>query len=70
MLVSGRPRLLFVSPQFLFPLDAGGKIRTTNILRHMKGGAFEIELISPAAPGEAERHADELKAICDRKSVV
>jgi len=64
--VSGRPRLLFVSPQFLFPLDAGGKIRTTNILRHMKGGAFEIELISPAAPGEAERFAAEIAAICDR----
>ena len=26
-------RLAFVSPVFLFPNDAGGKIRTTNILR-------------------------------------
>ena len=33
-----RPRLLFVSPRFLFPLDQGGKIRTANILRQMKGG--------------------------------
>ena len=35
-----RPRLAFVSPVFLFPNDAGGKIRTTNILRGLKGGAM------------------------------
>ena len=29
----GAARLAFVSPLFLFPNDAGGKIRTTNILR-------------------------------------
>lgn len=64
--MSGRPRLLFISTQFLFPLDAGGKIRTTNVLRYMKGGAFEIELISPAAPGEVERYAEDIASICDR----
>jgi len=61
-----RPRLLFVSPQFLFPADAGGKIRTTGILRRMKGGYFDITLASPAQPDEAQRYADDLTQICDR----
>ncbi len=43
-----RPRLLFISPRFLFPLDEGGKIRTVGILRAMKGGEFEITLASPS----------------------
>lgn len=64
--MSQRPRLLFVSPRFLFPADQGGKIRTTQILRGMKGGRFEILLASPAAPGAAARHGAELEAICDR----
>ena len=61
-----RPRLLFVSPQFLFPADAGGKIRTTGVLRRMKGGFFDITLASPAAPGESQRFAPEIAQICDR----
>jgi len=59
------PRLLFVSPRFLFPLDQGGKIRTTGVLRAMKGGAFEIILVSPAPP-DAGRHAVDLASVCDR----
>lgn len=60
-----RPRLLVVSPRFLFPLDQGGRIRTANTLRHMKGGAFEITLVSPAPP-DASRYADETASVCDR----
>lgn len=60
----GRPRLLFVSPRFLFPLDQGGKIRTANILRNMKGGAFEILLASPA-PGDEARFAGDVASVCD-----
>ena len=60
-----KPRLLFISPRFLFPLDQGGRIRTANTLRHMKGGAFDITLMSPVPPG-AERFADETAALCDR----
>jgi len=59
-----RPTLLFISPRFLFPTDEGGKIRTSNILRQMKGGAFHIVLASPAPPG-AEAHRAELDAVCD-----
>jgi polysaccharide biosynthesis protein PslH len=61
----GRPRLLFVSPRFLFPMDQGGKIRSGNTLIGMKGGAFAITLASPAPP-DAARHAADIGAACDR----
>ena len=60
-----RQRLLFVSPRFLFPLDQGGKIRTTGILRALRGGAFEIVLASPAPP-DWRGHAAAIAAVCDR----
>jgi glycosyltransferase involved in cell wall biosynthesis len=60
-----RPRLLFVSPRFLFPMDQGGKIRTGNILRAMKGGAFDLTLASPA-PADHARYAADTAAACDR----
>lgn len=60
-----KPRLLVVSPRFLFPLDQGGRIRTVNTLRHMKGGLFDITLVSPAPP-DAARWSAETAAICDR----
>src|SRR6185437_15858562 len=60
-----RPKLLFVSPRFLFPMDQGGKIRTGNILRGMRGGAFEVTLASPAPRDRARFQAD-LDAACDR----
>lgn len=63
--MADRPRLLFVSPRFLFPMDQGGKIRTGNILRGMHGGAFDVILASPAPTGVA-RHQTELSAACDR----
>jgi glycosyltransferase involved in cell wall biosynthesis len=59
-------RLLFVSPRFLFPSDSGGKIRTRDILRGMKGGRFEITLVSPEPPGGAQEFAEELRRVCDR----
>ena len=60
-----RPRLLFVSPRFLFPLDEGGKIRTVGVLRAMLGGAFDITLVSPAPPNVADFKA-ELRSVADR----
>jgi len=57
-------RLLVLSPRFLFPLDQGGRIRTANTLRHMKGGAFRITLLSPAPP-DAGRYAGETESVCD-----
>jgi glycosyltransferase involved in cell wall biosynthesis len=64
--VSGRPRLLFVSPRFLFPTDSGGKIRTAQVLRGMRGGRFEVTLVAPAPPSAGTRFAAELDAVCDR----
>ncbi len=60
-----QPKLLFVSPRFLFPMDQGGKIRTGNILRGMHGGAFEMTLASPA-PLDVNRFQSELDAVCDQ----
>ena len=60
-----RPTLLFISPRFLFPTDEGGKIRTSNILRQMKGGAFQIILASPAPPN-AKTHQADLETVCDQ----
>lgn len=65
MNVQARPRLVFVSPLFLFPNDAGGKIRTTNILRGLKGGAFEIVLVGVATPEQQARWSTELAGVCD-----
>lgn len=59
-----KPRLLVVSPRFLFPLDQGGRIRTANTLRHMKGGEFHITLVSPAPP-DAARWQAEMSELCD-----
>lgn len=61
-----RPRMAFISPVFLFPNDAGGKIRTTNILRGMKGGEFEILLLSPASAEQTRRWQAQLDGVCDR----
>jgi len=60
-----RPRLAFVSPLFLFPNDAGGKIRTTNILRGLKGGAFEVRLLSPATAAQRQQWGAEIEGVCD-----
>lgn len=59
-----RPRLLFISPRFLFPLNEGGKIRTVGILRAMHGGAFDVTLASPRPP-DVLRHASSLAEVCD-----
>lgn len=61
----GRPRLAFVSPQFLFPNDTGGKIRTSNILRGLRGGAFELSLIGPATAAQQARWSESLSELCD-----
>lgn len=60
-----RLRLLFVSPRFLFPMDQGGKIRSGNILRGLKGGAFHITLAS-LAPLYLAPFAVDLAAASDR----
>jgi glycosyltransferase involved in cell wall biosynthesis len=58
--------MLFVSPRFLFPADCGGKIRTRDILRGLKGGRFDVTLASPAPPAAHADFAGELVRACDR----
>ncbi len=60
-----RPRLAFVSPSFLFPNDTGGRIRTTNILRGLKDGAFEVTLVCPASRAQQHDWAAQLQGVCD-----
>ncbi len=64
MVVPVRPRLLFVCRDFLFPTDEGGKIRSANILRQLKGGVFEVSLASPA-PADRARFSAEIESACD-----
>src|SRR5687767_11442655 len=61
-----RPRLLFVSPRYLFPTDSGGKIRTVSVLRGMRGGAFEVHLASPSPEDASAIDTRELDLVCDR----
>lgn len=61
-----RYRLLFVSSRYLFPTDSGGKIRTVNVLRGMKGGAFEITLVSPLPSDPPNGAPSETQDVCDR----
>jgi len=63
--MSSRATLLFISPRFLFPVDSGGKIRTTQVLRGMKGGRFRIRLMSPATQDLVARHREDLAQVCD-----
>ncbi|CAN7662203.1 glycosyltransferase family 4 protein [Pseudoduganella sp. LjRoot289] len=60
-----KPKLVFISPVFLFPNDAGGKIRSTNILRGLKGGAFHVTLLSACTPEQARRWNKEIGGVCD-----
>ncbi len=60
-----RPRLLFVAPWFLFPRNTGGRIRTSDILRGLKSGAFDVTLASPK-PGDMGDYSNEIEAVCDQ----
>ncbi len=60
-------KVAFVSPVFLFPADAGGKIRTGNILRGLKeSGQFDITLLSPATAEQQREWRGELDRLCGR----
>jgi len=63
--VTGRPRLLFIAPWFLFPANTGGRIRTRDILRGLKGGRYEITLVSPESE-DGLAHGADVDSVCDR----
>ncbi|MEO8523684.1 MAG: glycosyltransferase [Caldimonas sp.] len=58
--------MAFVSPMFLFPNNTGGRIRTTNILRGLKGGAFDVTLIGPGSETDQGKWQQQLADVCDR----
>ncbi|MEL7535605.1 MAG: glycosyltransferase family 4 protein [Pseudomonadota bacterium] len=64
--MSDKPTLLFVSTRFLFPVDSGGKIRTTQVLRGLTGGKFRVVLVSPASASLVAEHGEDLARVCDR----
>lgn len=57
--------MAFVSPSFLFPNDTGGRIRTTNVLRGLRGGAFDVTLIGPASAQQEVEWSRQLHEVCD-----
>jgi glycosyltransferase involved in cell wall biosynthesis len=61
-----RRRMLFVSTRYLFPAESGGKIRPSNILRGLKGGAFEVVLASPVPRTRIHTAHEEMASLCDR----
>ena len=61
-----RRQLLFVCSRYLFPIDSGGKIRTVNTLRCLKGGAFEISLASTSPADTHAPQTDKTRDIFDR----
>ncbi len=63
--MSQQRELLFVSSMFLFPVDTGARIRTTQILKGMKGGRFRITLASPATEAELSEYGGQMEAVCD-----
>jgi glycosyltransferase involved in cell wall biosynthesis len=60
-----KPELLFVSSRFLFPVDSGGKIRTTQILKGLRGGHFRVRLVSPGPVDSVPSHAAQINTVCD-----
>lgn len=63
--MSTKPTLLFISPRFLFPTDSGGKIRTTQVLRGLKGGDFRVRLLMPGSDELNTRYRDSIADVCD-----
>ncbi len=63
--MTARPTLLFVSTQFLFPVNTGGRIRTTQILRGLKGGRFRIVLAMPATTERLRYFRSDISEVAD-----
>lgn len=53
-----RRRFALVSTVFLLPANAGGKVRSGNLLLRRKGGAFDVTLICPASGNGQDQGLD------------
>jgi len=60
-----RQRLLFVSPRFLFPVDSGGKIRTTQTLPRPEGRALSASASCPPQRGAVRAAPCRAREVCD-----
>ena len=60
-----RLKVLFLSQRFLFPMDAGGKIRTGNILEQLKN-QFSITVISNVESPKDDPYLHEMSRLCDK----
>lgn len=60
-----KKRMVFISPRFLFPADSGGKIRTTQILRGLKGNEFHITLVMPGSSESERKYRGQVASVCD-----
>lgn len=60
-----KKRMVFISPRFLFPADSGGKIRTTQILRGLKGNQFHITLVMPGTAELERKYRGQVTSVCD-----
>jgi glycosyltransferase involved in cell wall biosynthesis len=59
------PRLnvLFFSEPFVYPPDTGGKIRTSQMLRHLRE-VFDITLVSHVHPVRDAPHIEQMRSLC------
>ena len=62
----GVPRLkvLFFSEPFVYPPDSGGKIRTSQMLRHLRE-VFDITLVSHVHPERDAPHLERMRPLCN-----
>jgi glycosyltransferase involved in cell wall biosynthesis len=56
--------VLFFSQPFVYPADTGGKIRTSQTLRHLQE-TFDITLVSNVDPKRDAPHLDQMASLCD-----
>lgn len=61
---SKRLKVLFFSQPFVYPADTGGKIRTSQTLRHLRD-VFDITLVSNVDPKRDMPHLDQMASLCD-----
>ena len=61
----GRPKVLFLSQRFLFPMDTGGKIRSGNILAQLKG-RFSVTVISNVEHAKDGSRIEQMSKLCDK----
>jgi glycosyltransferase involved in cell wall biosynthesis len=63
-------RILFLSQLLPLPLDAGPKIRSYYVLRHLKDAGHDVTLACFTRPTDRTEHVRELERLCDSVEAV